>query len=231
MYKNIKILAIVPARKGSKGLPNKNILKINGKSLIKLAADFTKKIQIIDFGIISTDSRRYGLEAQRNKLNFLFKRPKELARSFVSAEDVWRHAWKETEKITKQNFEISIYLEPTSPIRKASIVTKFIKNFIKSNSIVGFTVSTVPLNFSAFRQFVINKKIAQSVANQKKIPSFRQKIRSTYLKNGICYVAKKDFLCTKKRIISMKPYVEVIDHSFINIDSYKDMIQARKMLS
>ena len=100
---------------------------------------------------------------------------------------------------------------------------------IKSNSNVGFTVSTVPLSFSAFRQFVINKKIAKSVANQKKIPSFRQKIRNTYLKNGICYVAKKDFLYTKKRIISMKPYVEVINYFFINIDSYKDMIQARKM--
>ena len=79
MYRNKKILAIVPARGGSKGIKLKNLKRINKKSLIRIVGELLSKIKYIDFSIISTDNKKIADEAKKYNLEYFFKRPKKLS--------------------------------------------------------------------------------------------------------------------------------------------------------
>ena len=89
-----KILAVVMARSGSKGLKNKNILKINKIPLIGHAGKISKKIKLIDKCIISTDSRKYGNIAKKYGMHFFFLRNKKLSGSKVPDHLVLKDTYK-----------------------------------------------------------------------------------------------------------------------------------------
>ena len=76
MYKNKRLLAIIPARGGSKGIRLKNLRKINGISLIGHIGKLVKKIKFIDLSLVSSDHPRMLKEAKKYSLSVLFKRPK-----------------------------------------------------------------------------------------------------------------------------------------------------------
>ena len=88
MYKGHKILAIVPARSGSKGIKDKNIKKVNGKHLLGYTGEFIKNLNFIDLSIISTDSLKYQKIAKKYHLYSFFLRSKKLSKSTVSDIDV-----------------------------------------------------------------------------------------------------------------------------------------------
>jgi CMP-N,N'-diacetyllegionaminic acid synthase len=102
MYKNKTVLAVVPARGNSKGLKNKNLKKINGLSLVERAGRILKKIAIIDYSIISSDSNKIIKAAKKSGLEFLFKRPKNISGDKIGDKEVLEHALKTTEKIKKK---------------------------------------------------------------------------------------------------------------------------------
>ena len=83
MYKNKKILAVVMARGGSKGIKFKNLKKINNRSLVSIAAQLLNKIKIIDTSIISSDNDKIIREATKNGLKKIFKRPLALSGDLV----------------------------------------------------------------------------------------------------------------------------------------------------
>ena len=119
-YKNVKILAIVPARGGSKGIIGKNLRKIGDKSLIALTADIAQKTPYIDRVVLSTDNQEIFNEGEKCGLEIPFMRPSELAGDSALSVDVWRHAWVESEKTFKESYQVSLLLEPTSPFRKVA---------------------------------------------------------------------------------------------------------------
>ncbi len=103
MYRNKKILAIVPARGGSKGIKLKNLKRINKKSLIRIVGELLSKIKYIDFSIISTDNKKIADEAKKYNLEYFFKRPKKLSGDIVSDHAVVKHALLKAEKYKKKN--------------------------------------------------------------------------------------------------------------------------------
>jgi len=230
MFKNRNLLAVIPARTGSKGILKKNFKKIKNKTLIRLCGELCKKLSQIDLAVISTDSTKFADEGRRCGLKFLFKRPKKLANDSANAESVWRHAWSKTEFITKKSYDISLYLEPTSPCRKASDCKKVLNGLLNSNSIIAFTVSKVPLKYSAHRQIGSKNNIGKALIKKSKTFCTRQSIPETFIKNGVCYAAKRSFLNQKRRIIDCKPLIITINRKCVNIDSPADLTEARKIL-
>ena len=132
MYKGKKILALVMARGGSKGIKNKNLKKIKSKSLVAIAGQLLNKIKIIDRAIISTDSNKIADEAKKNYLLHLFKRPKNLSGDRVSDFRVMSHGLKFMEKLDNTKYEIVLMIQPTSPMRNSSIISKCISIAAKS---------------------------------------------------------------------------------------------------
>ena len=153
MYKNKIILAIVPARGKSKGIKNKNLKKIKNLSLVEHAGNIIKKINWIDFAIISSDSKKIIKTAKKSNLECLFKRPKIISGDMISDYQVVKHALKTTEKKKRKKIDIILLIQPTSPLRKTYHIEDVIKKIVDekldsvwSVSKVNFksTVSTIP---------------------------------------------------------------------------------------
>ena len=95
-----RILAVVPARSGSKGVRDKNARLIGGKTMIQRAAEVLSVLDWVDFKVISTDSRAYAEMAQKHGLDAPFLRPKHLSADGSGAIETVEHALVECEKIT-----------------------------------------------------------------------------------------------------------------------------------
>jgi CMP-N,N'-diacetyllegionaminic acid synthase len=114
----MKKLILIPARKGSKGLPGKNIKPLGGKPLIAYSIEYALSIYDQDDLIcISTDDDEVISIAESHKLTVPFKRPEELSSDFASTEDVMRHAVHFFEK-QELFFDLIVLLQPTSPFRE-----------------------------------------------------------------------------------------------------------------
>ena len=111
------VLALIPARGGSKGLPGKNILPLAGQSLVERAAAVARESGIVDRIVVSTDSREIADEARRAGLDVPFMRPDALAADDTPMLPVVQHA---VESLEAQGWvpEIILLLQPTSPLRR-----------------------------------------------------------------------------------------------------------------
>ena len=111
-----KILAIIPARGGSKGIPKKNIVKVGGKPLIAWAIDEAKKSKYIDTVIVTSDDDEILKVAKQYKAEPI-KRPAELATDQAPPEPVVFHVLEYMKDKFKYLPDIFVYLQPTSPLR------------------------------------------------------------------------------------------------------------------
>ncbi len=126
------VLGLIAARKGSQGIPNKNMLKIKGKELVRLAIECGLKVEKIDLLIVSTDSERIASIARDAGADVPFIRPKQLAMNSTPMLPVMEHAILEVEKQYKTSVKCVVILDPTAPIRTANDV-RGVLNFFDGN--------------------------------------------------------------------------------------------------
>lgn len=130
MYDGKRILAIIPARGGSKGIPHKNIIDLCGKPLISYTIKAGKDSKYIDYVMVSTDdseiariSKDYGAEVP-------FMRPVELAADTSKTIDAIIHAVNQLKKM-EHEFDTLVLLQPTEPLRNASDVDGAIEKYFE----------------------------------------------------------------------------------------------------
>ena len=218
MTKKINYLAIIPARKRSKRIKNKNLIKINKKQLIKFTIDAAKKSKKIQKIILTSDDDRILKIAKKNKIIPL-KRPGKISGSFSTTEEAVKHAYFNYVKKRFLNVENIILLQPTSPLRNFKHINECIKLFEKKkyNSI-----------FSAFekKDFIWkNKKnkLSSFSYNYKKRKN-SQKMDKLIFENGAIYIFQtKGFLKYNNRLFGKIGvyYMEKINS--IDIDEIEDV--------
>ena len=125
MISKKKYYAIIPARGGSTGIKNKNLLKINGKTLVSIASEFALKFKFFNKVILSSDSDKI-LNNVRNKNIFKDKRPKKYSGKFSQTIETVKYLSK---SLKSNKGDIIFLFEPTSPLRNKSDVYK-VKNII-----------------------------------------------------------------------------------------------------
>lgn len=223
-YRNNNILAIVPARSGSKGIHKKNIAKLKGIPLLGYVGNLLKELSFIDYSFLSTDSVEFQSIGIRHGISCPSLRPKHLASDTALSIDVWIHAWNYVENMLNKKFDISILLEPTSPLRKASDIKQSIDLLIDSNSDSLVTVSKNSSQFSPEKTFLISDdNCLKKYINNDIDYSIRQLIPNYYHKNGICYAAKRKTILEEKNIINLNTYALEISRPVINIDDPIDL--------
>ena len=146
--KKYSILAIIPARGGSKGIKNKNLKKINGKSLVNLSIECLKKVSFIDKIVVSTDSFKILKESQKLGVDTPFKRPKKLSGDLIGDFAVLNHALTQTEKIYKKKYNIILMIQPTSPSRKPSNIKKVITTIVDNNYDSVWTINKISKKYN-----------------------------------------------------------------------------------
>ncbi len=129
------VVAVIPARGGSKGLPRKNVRLLAGKPLIAYTIEAAKQCALINRVVVSTDdeeiaevSRNYGAEVP-------FIRPSELATDYASTESVLKHAVEWLEKNKGYQVDIMVFLQSTDIFRKKYMIEEVVKNLLDDESI------------------------------------------------------------------------------------------------
>lgn len=142
VYKNNNILAVIPARGGSKGLPGKNIITLAGKPLIAWTLEVALASKYIDKIFVSTDSLEIANVVKEYVVDVPFLRPAELATDTATTYSVVKHVLNYYENIN-QSFDYLILLEPTSPLREVKDVDEAIEllldNRDKADSVVSIS--------------------------------------------------------------------------------------------
>ncbi len=117
------VVGLIPARKGSKGVPNKNLRLVSGKPLIVHAIECGLQNEVIDHLIVSTDSKKIAAVARDSGAEVPFMRPKELATDEAPMLPVIEHAIIETEKHYAEQVDCLILIDPTAPLRSINDLT------------------------------------------------------------------------------------------------------------
>lgn len=214
-----KILAVVPARGGSKSIPYKNLCKVGGISLVARAANIATSIDWIDASVLSTDDEKIAQEGESSGLTIPTMRPEHLANDTATSLDMWKHIWIESEKYYKCTFDVSVLLEPTSPLRIIEDVEKTVKAVVEEGFPAAVTVSRTPAHFTPHKTLLINnnQEIEYYLGLDGKNFHNRQSIPAYYHRNGACYVVTRQHLLDEGKIIENAKAI-FIDRHLVNID-------------
>ena len=151
-FKNKKILAIIPARSGSKSIKDKNITLYKGKPLIYHSIKTALKSKLIDKIIVSTDSKKYKKIIEKYGIKVPFLRPKNISGDFSLDIDVFKHALSWLDKNDSYVPDLVVHLRPTCPIRRIKTLKKAIKIISKSKK-VDSVRSINHINQSAYKMW------------------------------------------------------------------------------
>ncbi len=224
--KKPKVLAVIPARGGSKGLPGKNIKRLGDKPLIAWTIEAALNAKFIDKTIVSTDcqeiaqvSRAYGAEVP-------FIRPDELSSDTATSSDVILHAIGSM----KSEFNVILLLQPTSPFRTAKDIDS--ASELYNSSSTSSVVSVCLADKSPYWYFFKNNVGMMSpVLSMEGQFSRRQELPDTYLLNGAIYIVDiKKFLSQKKFIFDDSISYVMSKESSIDIDEPLDFKLAQLIL-
>lgn len=225
-FNGFSVLAVVPARGGSKAIPRKNLCMISGLSLVGHVGQLCRDINWIDKAIISTDEQEIADEALRFGLKRPFLRPPHLAHDTALSIDVWRHALINAENYYEQQFDITILLEPTSPLRTKTDIERTVEKASSDRCSAAATVSATSPSYTPHKTLVCSEegKLAFFIKDGGQY-SIRQRIPSFYHRNGICYALRREALLdqTNYHIVDRDCYAVIIDRPLINIDEPFDL--------
>ncbi len=226
----MKILAIIPARKNSKGIKNKNIVKVNGKYLINYTINSAKQSKYITDIIGSTDSKKIAQIFKKNNIQFPFFRPKNLSNDKSNIIDTLIFTLKKIEKIKKNKYDYICLLQPTSPLRKKNEIDNAIKKIIKTNSdsLVSLCKLDEPHPYKLVeiknKKMIFNKNKKNKINNRQQMPDF-------YMPSGNIYITKRNILLKKKSFFGKKNIYTLINpKNYININNLVDLEIAKSKL-
>lgn len=125
------VLALIPARGGSKGLPRKNLSILAGKPLIAWTIEAAKSCPLVTRTVVSTDDEEIARIAKQFGAEVPFLRSPELSGDSVTSEEVLLHALNWIEEKENKRYDILLYLQPTDPFRRNNIIFDVIKSLIE----------------------------------------------------------------------------------------------------
>ena len=203
-------VAVVPARKNSKGIKNKNLLYYKGKRIINLAISLGLKIKIINKVILSTDSNEIiDLSKKYHKQIMIIKRKKKLAQDKTPMHPVLKDAIIKYEKIYKKQVDGVIILDPTSPLREKKDIDLCIKKFISNKVDLVLTVNKSDSN-PYFSMIEKNKTFFKLIKGANFNIGSRQLAPKVYSINTICWIYSRNAIINSKIRIPIKTLIHEI---------------------
>lgn len=228
----MRILGLIPARGGSKGVPRKNIKLLAGKPLLQYTSEVAQKCKYINTLILSSEDEEIIEVAKSLGVEVPFKRPTNLALDASPTLPVILHA---LEFYKKQNvfFDAVCLLQTTSPFRTINFLDKAIETFIEKGTDSLFSVQEVPHEYNPHWVFEVNEdKTLKIATGEKKIISRRQELPKAFHRDGSIYITKTDVLLGQKSLYGNSiSYVESPKEWYVNIDTLDDWHKAEILVN
>ena len=223
-----RILCLIPARGGSKGIKNKNLAILKGKPLLYWTLNLAKKIKLFDKIVVSTDSKRIQNYAKKNKVESPFLRPKNISTDTTPMKNVILHTLKYYKKNNYLPTAV-VLLQPTSPFRKKSTLIKACKIFIRDKLDSLFTIEKIKHTQHPDYIFHNKNNFLKNTLKKLNKKKNRQSIKDYFaLDGGVIFIFKSSTI--KKGLISGKlSYIEVKMPECLDIDNLDDLKFAEKI--
>lgn len=194
---NARVLGLITARGGSKGLPGKNIRPLCGKPLIEWSISAAKAASCVDRIVVSTDDAAIAEVARRAGADVPFERPSELATDSASSVDVVINAIDTLAK-TDLVFDIVVLLEPTSPLRESIDIDQAVQRLIQTGAGAVVSVCRAVSTHPAFMFSLDEKGRLRPYLERYPTGLRRQDIDPAFFLDGTLYASRIDVLKTKR---------------------------------
>jgi len=225
----VRILAIIPARGGSKGLPNKNCRQLCGKSLLQRTFETAQQAKRLERVVLSSEDATIIAHAKSMDCEVPFVRPAELATDTTPGIAPILHAITELPE-----YDYVVVLQVTTPLRSAADIDHCIQTCIANNSPACVSVTATRFHPNWCYHVDANQHLQPLISESQTAPQAyqRQQLNPTYTLNGAVYVAKTSWLLQHKTFISEQTtaYVMPPERS-IDIDSEFDFLLAQTLLT
>ena len=219
-------IAIIPARGGSKGIPNKNLAEVNGQSLVSRAIKSAVQSGVVDFVVVSSDDRSI-LDAAITAGAIAIPRPTDLATDTAAIEDAIEHALQEFSESHPTPTTL-VLLQPTSPLRQASTISDAVRLFAVNGS-VGSVYGVTEAEHHPYKTFIATDSTLLPVGSIEDLSRSRQELPKAYRQSGSIYVVGvQDFLATKSLYLSPVRWIEVSREEAIDVDTPADLEAVRQ---
>lgn len=221
-----KVLAIIPARGGSKGLPRKNIINLAGKPLIAWTIEASLGSKYITKTIVSSDSNGI-LQVAKNYGSHILKRPGQLATDISSSEVVVKHALESIQ----EKFDYVVLLQPTSPLRDTNDINSAFEKIFSLDATA--LISVCEYDNKILKAFKENKsKYIEGISNNKYPFMRRQDLPKTYMSNGAIYIIQVDEFLKNDSFFTDKTISFVMDEiKSLDIDTQDDLDKVEKCIN
>ncbi|WP_031528195.1 acylneuraminate cytidylyltransferase family protein [Dyadobacter crusticola] len=223
-----RILGVIPARSGSKGIYNKNLKLLGGKPLIYYTIQAALNARMLNTVIVSSDCFKILQYAQQFAgITVPFVRPKDLASDVASSFDVVKHSLDFYSKFGC-TFDFVMLLQPTSPFRSADLIDRAAQYMIASGADSLITVRKIPARFHPSWAFQAGEDgLHKVVENSGQLISRRQDLPDNYYRDGKIYMAKTALIETGTLLGGKIASLLTEDEPDINIDTFSDWEMAQ----
>lgn len=227
-----KILALIPARSGSKSIPHKNVRLLAGKPLLAYSIEHALAARLINRVIVSTDSPVYAEIARRYGAETPFLRPPEISQDHSTDLEVFTHALRWLEDKEGYVPDVCVHLRPTHPIRKVEDVDKMVQ-LLLDNPEIDSVRSVVPAPETPFKMWfrgedgLLSPVVQTDIQEAYNLP--RQMLPQVFLQNACIDVVRTSVVLEMKSMTGKKILGYVMD-AFFDIDSEEQFRKAEEYL-
>ena len=228
------MIAIIPARGGSKGLPGKNIKELNGKPLIAYAIEAALGAKCIDEVIVTTDDEKIASVAKKYGAQVPFMRPEELATDTASAVDVYIHASEYMRDNAGHNIDKFMVLLPTAPMRTSRHIDEAYELFTEKQPTTLLSVSPAEIPPNWYLNQTSDGVISNCGFGRKsdKMLGNRQQDGDYVVPNGAIYILDYNLLKTKRTYYAADTVGYLMSRKdSVDIDTMDDFLFAQFLMS
>ena len=191
MSPHARVLAIIPARGGSKRIPNKNLKVLDGKSLVKRALDNAVNANLVDTVILSSDDTNILAEADHYKGVIKIKRPSEIAQDRSKSIEFVQHTLNTLVSLGHAEYDIIVIVQPTSPLTIPSDVDDTIELLIASDADSVVTVMKLDHAIHPLKLKVLRKNLLLPYLEAEDGRMAEHEMPPLYIRNGSVYASKR----------------------------------------
>lgn len=227
-----RVLAVIPARGGSKGVPLKNLRLVAGKSLLSRTIEFALSVPQISDVCVSTDHPKIKAEAETFNGVIAIDRPAELAGDRVADSPVLQHAVAHVEAKLNLIFDIVLLLQVTSPLRDETDISGCLDKIDRGDIDAVWTVSPTELHYHPLKQLLLDENGNLSLFDNRGLTIVaRQELTPIFHRNGCCYALRREFLMNAGTLWSPGSTEAVISKGVrVNIDTEADLAMVERLL-
>lgn len=227
-----RILAVIPARGGSKGVKKKNLRVLAGKTLVARSVEVSIEASVFDAVVVSTDDEDIKAEAELSGARVPFRRPTHLSGDRIGDLEVLQHAVKVMETEDACQYDIIAMIQPTSPCRKATDLVAALNKLEHEGYDSVWTVSSVDLKYHPMKQLCVdsNDNLFYFSSDAHKIIA-RQQLSPTFYRNGVCYCFTRECLMVQQAILGKNSGFYLCGGEQISIDTEEDLKKAEELLA